>query len=174
MQDIYEAIPERGKPAKKGLTWAEYSIIVALLFIIGALAYGWNVKKEAEKVKVEMVIARKMAEDARAEKKKAEDERDAAIKEKDRILVEIGNVKIETDGIEKLISGLKDQVKDLAGLREIDSRKINELTRANDEARRRANDAKMDIQRISGQLKTAWRDWVVDLAKELDDVGRRL
>ena len=35
---------------KKGLSWAEYSIIVALLCIVSAFGYGWHVKTQTDKM----------------------------------------------------------------------------------------------------------------------------
>lgn len=65
MQNPYEENPDtRNTDIKKGLTWAEYSIIVALLCIVGAAAYGWHVKEEVAAVKVELATKHKELKEA--------------------------------------------------------------------------------------------------------------
>ena len=53
---------------KKGLTWAEYSILVALICIVGAFAYSWHVKTQTNKMikdaAIEVELALKLKTDA--------------------------------------------------------------------------------------------------------------
>jgi len=58
MSNPYQEPTETLPIAKKGLTWAEWSIVVALLLILFAFLYAWSAKASATKAWKEAEVAK--------------------------------------------------------------------------------------------------------------------
>jgi len=67
MSNPYQEPAETLPIAKKGLTWAEWSIIIALLLILFAFLYAWNAKTSARKAWKEAEVAQTKLESAKEE-----------------------------------------------------------------------------------------------------------